>query len=113
MLIGQKIIVWTDHINLTFPDTRFTSDRVLRQRLLIEEYSAEVKYIKGERNVAADAVSRLPIDEEEEVRAEEVMLNRKVNEFGTCPVSVEYIETAQEADEELQRFIAVGHPTKV
>ena len=63
--------------------------------------------------MAADAISRLPIDKEEEIRTEEVMLNRRVYEFGTCPVSAEYIETAQKEDEELQRLITEGHPTKV
>ena len=65
MLLGQKIVVWTDHINLTYPNTQFSSDRVLRQRLLIEEYGAELKYIKGVDNEAADAISRLPIAKEE------------------------------------------------
>ena len=34
---------------------------MLRQRLIIEEFGAEIKYIKGEHNVVADALSRLPI----------------------------------------------------
>ena len=33
-------------------------DYVLHQRLLIEEYGVELKYIKGKNNEAADALSQ-------------------------------------------------------
>jgi hypothetical protein len=35
----------------------------LRQRLLIEEYVAELEYIKGETNTIADTLSRVPTKE--------------------------------------------------
>ena len=38
ILMGNKIVVYTDHKNLTYPNSNYSSDRVLRQRLLIEEY---------------------------------------------------------------------------
>ena len=37
---------------------------MLRWRLYIEEYSPEIQYIKGEKNVVADALSRLEKSEE-------------------------------------------------
>ena len=36
MLLGQVIQIWTDHKNLTYDNTYFSSDRILRQRLIIE-----------------------------------------------------------------------------
>src|SRR5210317_529644 len=57
ILLGQQIIVHTDHENLTYKN--FNSDRVMRWRLFIEEYSPDLRYIKGEDNVVADALSRL------------------------------------------------------
>ena len=55
ILLGQKIIIHTDHQNLIH--NSFTSDRVMRWRLYLEEYSPEIKYIKGESNQAADTLS--------------------------------------------------------
>lgn len=34
-------------------------------------------------------------------------------EFESCPVSVEFIATAQEQDEDLQKIVRDGHPTKL
>ena len=59
ILLGHKITVYTDHQNLTYKN--FTTERVMRWRLILEEYGPELVYIKGERNVVADALSRLPM----------------------------------------------------
>ncbi len=59
ILLGQKIRVYTDHKNLTFKN--FNTDRVMRWRLILEEYSPELIYTKGEDNVVADALSRMPM----------------------------------------------------
>src|SRR5687768_2981760 len=61
ILLGQQIHVHTDHTNLTYK--KFNSDRVMRWRLNIEEYSPDFQYIKKEKNVVADALSRLEMDE--------------------------------------------------
>ena len=60
--IFQAHAPWAPH-HCTHPDTNHVSDRVLRQRLLLEEYGAEIEYIKGDKNVVADALSRLPTQE--------------------------------------------------
>jgi len=61
ILLGQQIIIHTDHKNLTY--ATFNSDRVMRWRLFIEEYSPALTYIEGTKNVVADALSRLDINE--------------------------------------------------
>jgi hypothetical protein len=61
ILLGQKIKVHTDHENLTYKN--FNSDRVMRWRLYIEEYSPDLNYIKGTHNVVTDALSQLEINE--------------------------------------------------
>jgi hypothetical protein len=62
MLWGQKIKVFTDHINLMRDALGLTSDRVYQWRLLLEEYGPKIVYIKGIHNTVADAVSRLEYD---------------------------------------------------
>jgi hypothetical protein len=63
MLLGHRIVIQTDHKNLVHPNSHHASNRVLRQRLLIEEYGAELVYIKGESNIIADALSGVPTEE--------------------------------------------------
>ena len=61
ILLGQRIKVYTDHKNLTYKT--FNTERVMRWRLILEEYSPELIYIQGSKNVAADALSRLELTE--------------------------------------------------
>jgi len=62
MLWGQRIIIHTDHKNLTRDGLGLTSDRVARSRILLEEYAPEIIYIKGIHNTVANAISRLDYD---------------------------------------------------
>ena len=47
---------------LTGFNTKYKCDRVHHQRLQLEEYDADIRYIEGPKNVVADALSRLDID---------------------------------------------------
>ena len=60
-LLGAEIHVYTDHRNNVFRN--FTSQRVLRWRLLLEDFSPQFHYIKGQDNKIADWCSRVTIDE--------------------------------------------------
>ena len=61
ILLGHQLTVYTDHKNLTYKN--FNTERVMRWRLILEEFGPELKYIKGEKNIVADALSRLDMDE--------------------------------------------------
>ena len=63
ILLGHRIIVHTDHKNLVYKT--FNTERVMRWRLLIEEYGPELHYIKGEDNIVADVLSRYNMKEQE------------------------------------------------
>ena len=59
ILLGHQIRVYTDHKNLTYQN--FNTERVLRWRLILEEFGPELHYVQGNKNVVADALSRLNI----------------------------------------------------
>jgi hypothetical protein len=59
ILLGHTIRVYTDHQNLTYKN--FTTERVMRWRLILEEYGPELIYTPGHTNTVADALSRLEI----------------------------------------------------
>ena len=58
ILIGHKIVVHTDHLNILYD--KMASPRIIRWRLLLEEYGAKFMHVKGEENVVADTLSRHP-----------------------------------------------------
>ena len=60
MLLGAPLRVYTDHCNLTHKLTSFTTQRVMRWRLLLKEYGPTFHYLPGSQNVVADALSRVP-----------------------------------------------------
>ena len=62
-MLGQQIVTHTDQKNLVYK--AFNTERVMRWRLLIEEFGPELRYVKGEDNVVADVLSRLQLDETE------------------------------------------------
>ena len=65
MLLGAKILVYTDHKNLTYELSKYSTQRVLRWRLTLEEFGAEFHYKTGESNFIADALSRVPTNRTE------------------------------------------------
>ena len=58
-------MVYTDHKNITYKF--FNTERVMRWRLILEEFGPELKYIKGENNVVADALSLLEKNDNKEI----------------------------------------------
>ena len=59
MLLGGKLVVYTDHKNLTFR-TLLTQRVLTRWRLYMDDFDFELKSLQGEKNVLADCFSRLP-----------------------------------------------------
>ena len=120
ILLGQQIVVHTDHLNLTYQT--YNSDRVMRWRLFIEEYTPDLKYIKGEKNVVADALSRLELQHEpmheayftEELRAFLYALEAHDIEEFAYPLSYKTLGQAQAKDKELiKRFKSKKHHYKI
>jgi hypothetical protein len=69
ILLGQKLIVHTDHKNIVYG--KLSNDRIVRWRLLLEEYGPEYVHIKGKDNIVADALSRLDITQNNSEHSED------------------------------------------
>jgi cleavage and polyadenylation specificity factor subunit 1 len=112
ILLGQQIRVYTNHENLT--QVKFNSDRVMRWRLYIEEYSPDLQYIKGENNVVADALSRLDMDDvpnlhealiTEEMCSEWYCYAKEEKNYDSHPLSFQQLDKAQKADKQLMKIL--------
>ena len=112
ILLGNKVIIYTDHKNITYDSSNFDSDRILRQRLLIEEFGAELRYIKGENNVVADALSRLPMTVTK--ISDEAFLNRRVfQDTVVFPLDLAHLKGLQDNDNQLLRLLRDRKNSKV
>ena len=110
ILMCQQLVVHTDHKNLTY--AKFNSDRVMRWRLYIEEYTPDLQYIPGTKNVVADALSRLEIDETspnlelasiEEVNSHLYCLGQEEVGDEVYPLSYQQIGAAHATDQQLHK----------
>ena len=59
ILLGQQIVVYTDHKSLSYKN--FNMEYVMRWQLLIKEFGPTIEYIKGPKNIVANALSRLDL----------------------------------------------------
>ena len=100
LLLGNRITVYTDHKNLTHDDTKHTCDRVLRQRLLLEEYGCTLKYIEGEKNVVADTLSRLDFKADSNEICESYLIKYIYDDRIKVPVDLKFIAEQQRTNEE-------------
>jgi transposase InsO family protein len=63
LLSGRKFLVQTDHKNLQYI-SETCSPKVIRWKLALQEFNFDTFYLKGEDNVVADFLSRIPPEEE-------------------------------------------------
>ncbi len=103
ILLGHEIEVFTDHKNLVHK--HFNTERVMRWRLLLEEFGPKLTHIKGPNNVVADALSRMEISEEE-FSAEAFAADDETLDFPeSYPLSYRELAKRQEQDQALQKKV--------
>jgi hypothetical protein len=101
--------IYTDHKNLTF--SNFTTDRVTRWRLIVEEYGPNIVYLPGKRNIIADALSRLPKlkeTQDESTFLEEIFAFD--DQLDAFPIAFDIISKAQLADKKIQQRVTNNDP---
>ena len=109
ILLGQRITVHTDHKNLLYD--KMSSDRIIRWRLLIEEFAPTFQHVAGEHNVVADALSRIdadfdmPISDGKPSRYEMALANVRKDDLSQYefPLSPQVIAKHQGMDTKLQK----------
>ena len=108
ILLGYKVIVHTDHKNLTCKN--FNTERVMRWRLVLEEFGPELNYIKGENNVVADALSRLDMDNNREILnlTEAAGYDDEDLPSGSFPIRYSAIRKEQQKDKVLMAKLKPG-----
>ncbi len=65
ILLGQEIVVHTDHMNIVYGN--LSNSRIARWRLLLEEFGPKYQHIAGKDNVVADVLSRMEANFEDPV----------------------------------------------
>ena len=108
ILLGHQITVYTDHKNLTYKF--FYTERVMRWRLILEEFGPELKYIKGENNVVAEALYRLEMIDNQEILNISDLYDYDDNNLpeSAYPICYHNIAKAQKTDTKLQQKL-VSH----
>ena len=102
IIYGYPVKVYSDHKNLVYAATVSESQRVMRWRMILEEYGPEIVHIKGEENTSADALSRLP-KQEETTQSKETKHEIFAMEVGKdAAFPLEYASVAEETDKELK-----------
>ena len=101
-------MVYTDHKNLTHK--MFNTEHVMRWRLILEELCPELKYIKGENNNVAEALSCLENSDNHEILniSELYGYDDKDLPDSAYPIRYQDIAKAQETDAKLHQKI-VSH----
>jgi hypothetical protein len=109
ILLGHLITIYTDHKNLTF--SNFTTDRVTRWQLIVEEYGPNIVYLPGKRNIIADALSCLPKlkeTQDESTFLEEIFAFD--DQLDAFPIAFDIISKAQLTDKKIQQRVTNNDP---
>ena len=93
ILLGQKLVVHTDHLNILY--SKLPSARIVRWRLLLEEYGAQFVHVAGVDNVVADTLSRHPTTDPDDDDDVDVPIGKRLAYFITRIPTMEEDDTTE------------------
>ena len=93
ILLGQWIIVHTDHKNLLYKN--LSTEQLSCWRMLVEEYDVEFVHIKGIDNVVADGLSPLDADCDSEIVQPEITQDEQGMFSAHCMASLDGLDNEQ------------------
>jgi hypothetical protein len=102
ILLGQKLVVHTDHLNILYD--KMPSPRVVRWRLLLEEYGAKFVHVAGIDNVVADTLSRHPTNDPDDTNDVTIPSGKKLSYF------MARINTPEEDDDTVYTYADLVTP---
>ena len=95
-LLGRTFTIVKDHKPLTWMfSVKDPSSRLLRWRLLLEEYDYTIEYKAGKRYVNADALSRNPVVLTFMITSKEKQ-NKILKEMHECPIGLQGVQRTYE-----------------
>ena len=103
----------------------------MRWRLILEEYGPELRYIQGEKNIVADALSRIEMEMKNPANPAEMLNNIamigtpkfkdktqqelfyqyqiantvEIETYPDCPIELSYLKSQQDKDEKIQDLL--------
>jgi hypothetical protein len=89
----------------------------MRWQLYIEEYSPDLTYVEGDKNVVADALSRLDMEDKprsneslitEEMCSDWYCYSKEEKTYDSHPLTFQQLETAQSADKHILKIIKMN-----
>ena len=80
ILFGYEIDVYSDHKNLVYAATISESQRVMRWRMILEEFAPTIHHIPGVDNIVADTLSRLESANVESQPSNTESINKAIKE---------------------------------
>ena len=80
ILFGYEIDVYSDHKNLVYAATISESQRVMRWRMILEEFAPTIHHISGVDNIVADTLSRLESANVESQPSNTESINKAIKE---------------------------------
>ncbi|XP_062113935.1 uncharacterized protein LOC133824936 [Humulus lupulus] len=87
-LIGNKVVVYTDHSAIKYIMTKkYSKPRLIRWILLLQEFDVEIKDKKGTENLVPDHLCRLEVDEDsldKEVQINDASPDEQLFEVSVC-----------------------------